>query len=545
MALEQVGLQIVVDDRGTPVVRRHVAETTRGLQQIEAASGRSGAALERSMEGAGISTAKFGGTLSKSTKVLGALAGGFDAAGTKAVGVSRALSTLILVGFNPLALAIAGVAAGLGALVSRHSEAAEAAKAHAQAERDFAREMVVAEAEMRKARGGGGGGGELAGQAFDMADAQRRADAVRARLRGSFLDAPMDRFRTRMSRNLLGGLLGIEDPAEKARKELGEIEAEIERFRARIAQGTRAQDDTAIIRERDLAKKEREEMEAWDRAHLDRLRAEAFERGRFRGTPDSDPDGREEADRLRAIAEEQERARASRADYVLGIERETQQIRRLAGATDEYERQLLDLRAEEMRAMDREGLSRDDRRRIALSFADRRRGVMDARDAAAADAAGAPERMRMEFWRHSGRDAGTAWAGAFSENVSTALLTGEGSVRDLAKDLSEIMVRAIVDALVAASIQKPLQDAFAQVFAQIGSGLGALGFRGPGPSGGDGGGPVFAPAGGGMESGIKVSVAPAPVRIASERVFASAPDEAVRARVMVATSGPGVRGSRS
>ena len=47
MAVETVGLEIVVNDRGTAVVRRHVEETTRGLQQIETTAKRSGAAVTK------------------------------------------------------------------------------------------------------------------------------------------------------------------------------------------------------------------------------------------------------------------------------------------------------------------------------------------------------------------------------------------------------------------------------------------------------------------------------------------------------------------
>lgn len=484
---ERIGVEIVVTDSGTPVVKRHTEETKRALGEVERASRRSGAEVSGGMRTAGVATEGLGRTMQKSQVAAMALSGGLSQVGGRASMAASAISQLVVTGLNPLGIALAAASIGIGVLVSRHAEGAAAAEKHAEGVRSLV-------AELKNASVG------IAGIATGDPTAARRAF-----LQQQILERTQFQERFRETTALFGQQRAAGGPTTLS---LGEFNQML-----------------------DLAKKKGDELNTL-KADLAKLEGEAAAHAAARLRAD-ERDLQIARERME-LGTELIRARTLEAT----IRRTFEDARAFRNRSPEFVPGALPtVGGDRVGGFDETALSDDPSVMPFSTDNERFREAFDRLDQEIRNRDIAP-------WKAAGNRAGDAMAQGISDSLSTAVLSGEFDLADLGRTMGETLVRTFMDALVQAAIGDQLRTALQGLFASVG-GVFAGGGGGP-PADNT---VTFAPTGASGVSargpGVTIAVEPAPVIVASERVLASVSDETLRGRVLTSMQSAGNPGRRA
>lgn len=489
---ERIGIEIVVLDNGTPAVKRHTEETRRALGEVERSSKSSSAAVSGGMRTAGSATEGLGRTMEKSRAAAMALAGGLSQAGGRAAMASSAISQLVVTGLNPLGLALAAASIGIGILVQKHGEGAEAAERHAQAFRSLYEDIQRGSAAIREARFPGLGSAptqQLIEDRITRIDALKNALDSELRQREERLGDVSIPFG--ISRGLVG-ITGLEEQSKALAEERVRLQTELTRLQGKGVADSAKQ----LALDEEGLRLAREKMELGTLVILQRT---ADERSR------------------RSIAEANRQAALEIRNLGLGAPQ-------VGGvALSEFDPGALADRPSVL-PFDTDNADADRFRRM---FEKRAQAIRESTP-----------------WFKAGTHAGDAMVDGISSTLTAGALTGELDLHDLGKTMGETLVRSFMDAFVQAAIGDQMRAALQNLFASIG---GAIGL-----GGGGGGAPTdntvtFAPSsvtarGPGVT--FVAEVAPPAVIVASERVLASVPDEALRARIAGAQINGGAPGRR-
>lgn len=498
---EKIGVEIVVTDSGTPVVKRHTEETRRALGEVERASRTSSAAVTGGMQKAGAATEGLGQTMEKSRAAAMALAGGMSQAGGRAAQAASAISMLVVTGLNPLGLALAAASVGIGLLVAKHAEGAEAAKKHAEAIRS-------------------------------IGDA---ASEIKTRLSAGMAGVPVDLFTVRENLRRAEEELAFRIQQFDERKERGRLfVSSPSPFR-----GQEGTEGFVATEEGFLAQKKLVDALRGLEQQMDTANRRASQRVATGGTG---PGGA--AGDLGGLAALHTRWIAEEAQFLTDAEERVRLFRerRAKDALSEGQRTAAGL----IGGFQPPALPTVGGDRVG-GFNEGNLGVGSAAMPFETDfdpreqwERWAKEMNARDPWFQAGTRAGDAMAEGISDSLSTAVLSGRFDLAELGKSMGEMLVRTFMDALVQASVGDQLRVGFQSLFMSLGGVFGGTG------GGGGGETPQFTPSSVGTRGPaplMVVEVAPAPV--VGERVLASASDEFVRARVSFAYANQGTPGRRA
>lgn len=607
---------IRVDDQGTPAFRRFSQESGRALQTTEqqsrAAFNAVGAGAEqatRKVEGLGRQMNFSRGQVQHLQHAFGILGFHLASAGSQAARATSAFAGLAIHGFSPVSLAIAGLAAGIGVLIMRHGEAEEAAKKHAEAERQVWEESRRGQVQVR---GLSMDGGQAAARAAELeadirqqdvriADAQKRLDDTVARLKDARIrglpvgidnrvvasiremtsQQYMEEFgRFHLNTDADEKLRGIDDLWIKRAgmySELSTLQGTALREKVN-AENVRLIDE-AIARVEKETQALEENAEAWKRA-IEAWDAGEFERRTSASDDRIDRDVEAQAAAARArldemeVAEElakKEKEEAEARDKLVdGYETQAAKVAVLARASTEYARRLLELRLEHHEFMRSLGpdATLDQRDRAAAAYKQRVDALNQDFSLQQQEEERGRERMPgpdspYRDWRlavgsidpgASGLRRGTAVAGAILEDLNQelarALLTKQADFARIADAFKSTLVNAFVSSLTEAAFQKPMEALFSSFFASLsGAAAGATG-AGAGADAGFGSGTsslVLAPTSAppALHSPLESLELHTEVRVVGDEMALKTSRRGKESFVSAAMSRPGVRGYRS
>lgn len=463
---EDISFRITVKDDGTPVIERFTRKTKEAAKDVETAAEKSGASVDANLgKKATKATQGLTTTMEKGRTAAMAMAGGMGGMGGQASMAASAIAQLVVMGLNPLGIALAGASVGIGLFVSHMNDSEESTKKAHAAWLAYTRSLVEGEAKIREATGGRSVASLLFD--FDEAELRKKIDSLNAKKRelyaggGSLMQQAQLRLYEQgfsSTKKATGrGLFGATSPIDDINKEIVGIEAEIERidnqrrtfFRGIFDKRAKDADDLAKF-QADQLKQARETMEI--AAEVDALRAH------YLGLDDARASASRAIDSSVADASARQAAVNADADRILAERRA-----RIQASNDAFQSRRIE-----------RGRTNPS---LAINPAAASIALRDMEMRVAATAA------RERPWVEAGNRAGDAYVSGISNTLADAAMGRGLDLAQFATSMAETFVRALSDAFVRAALGDPLKNGMNALFKGLG---GMFGGGGGLPSGSDG-----------------------------------------------------------